>query len=238
MVSIPKGRIVPCRNDVSSSSPGRSLRVVLPVAARAHHGWAWAEDEEFTLTGVIRAARLGNPHGELDVEAADGMWIAEIGQPWRNEQAGLTEDMLAPGVEVTLEGHRSRDPGREGDEGRAGDHRRPDARPLSRPELSAGWRSSPRAVEASRRGGAPAAVALDLSGGQRRAPPRRRAALRRGRADGPAADRPLARRRPARRRPAPAAPGRGLRRGAGGADRRSCSSRCRRPTTSRCSSSR
>jgi hypothetical protein len=59
---------------------------------------------------VIRGARLGNPHGELDVEAADGMWIAEIGQPWRNAQAGLTDDMLAPGVEVTLEGHRSRDP--------------------------------------------------------------------------------------------------------------------------------
>ena len=56
----------------------------LPLPARAHHGWAWAEDEEFTLSGVIRGARLGNPHGELEVEAADGMWIAEIGQPWRN----------------------------------------------------------------------------------------------------------------------------------------------------------
>jgi hypothetical protein len=81
-----------------------------PLAARAHHGWAWAEDEEFVLTGVIRGARLGNPHGELDVEAADGMWIAEIGQPWRNANAGLTDDMLAPGIGVTLEGHRSRDP--------------------------------------------------------------------------------------------------------------------------------
>ena len=83
---------------------------LVPLAARAHHGWAWAEDEEFVLTGVIRGARLGNPHGELDVEAADGMWVAEIGQPWRNARAGLTDEMLAPGVEVTLEGHRSRDP--------------------------------------------------------------------------------------------------------------------------------
>ena len=82
---------------------------LVPLAARAHHGWAWAEDEEFVLTGVIRGARLGNPHGELDVEAADGMWVAEIGQPWRNARAGLTDDLLAPGVEVTLEGHRSRD---------------------------------------------------------------------------------------------------------------------------------
>jgi hypothetical protein len=81
-----------------------------PGLARAHHGWAWAEDEEFTLTGLIRAVRLGNPHGELDVEAEDGLWTAEIGQPYRNERAGLTEALLAPGAEVTLEGHRSRDP--------------------------------------------------------------------------------------------------------------------------------
>ena len=81
-----------------------------PAAALAHHGWSWAEDEEFSLSGVLRGARLGNPHGELDVEAADGMWIAEIGQPWRNERAGLTEDLLVVGLELTLEGHRSKNP--------------------------------------------------------------------------------------------------------------------------------
>ena len=89
---------------------GLAAASLLPLAAGAHHGWAWAEDEEFVLDGVIRGARLGNPHGELDVEAPDGLWTAEIGQPYRNEQAGLTEDLLALGTEVTLEGHRSRDP--------------------------------------------------------------------------------------------------------------------------------
>jgi hypothetical protein len=83
---------------------------LLPTAALAHHGWSWAENEEFTLSGVLRGARLGNPHGELDVEAADGLWVAEIGQPWRNARAGLTDDLLEPGVALTLEGHRSRDP--------------------------------------------------------------------------------------------------------------------------------
>lgn len=82
----------------------------LATDARAHHGWAWAEDEEFSLSGVIRGARLGNPHGELDVEATDGLWTAEIGQPWRNERAGLTGELLAAGTEAKLEGHRSRDP--------------------------------------------------------------------------------------------------------------------------------
>lgn len=82
----------------------------LPGLARAHHGWAWAGDEEFSLTGTIEEARLGNPHGELTVAAEDGMWAAEIGQPWRNGAAGLSDDMLAPGTDITLEGHRSRDP--------------------------------------------------------------------------------------------------------------------------------
>ncbi len=81
-----------------------------PLPARAHHGWAWAENEEFSLTGIISAVRLGNPHGEVDLEAADGLWTAEIGQPYRNDRAGLSDALLAIGTEVTLEGHRSRDP--------------------------------------------------------------------------------------------------------------------------------
>lgn len=87
-----------------------ALAAALPGIAGAHHGWAWATDEEFSLTGTIEAARLGNPHGELTVAAEDGVWEVEIGQPWRNEGAGLTEEMLAPGTSVTLEGHRSQDP--------------------------------------------------------------------------------------------------------------------------------
>lgn len=88
-----------------------ALSAALPGIARAHHGWRWTEGAEFTLDGTIRAVRLGNPHGLLEVEAADGaMWTAELGQPWRNAQAGLPEDALRPGVAVTLEGHRSADP--------------------------------------------------------------------------------------------------------------------------------
>jgi Family of unknown function (DUF6152) len=87
-----------------------ALTAALPAAARAHHGWEWAGEEGFTLTGTIREARLGNPHGMLTVAAEDGLWEVEIGQPWRNAGAGLTEDMLRPGTEITVEGHRSRDP--------------------------------------------------------------------------------------------------------------------------------
>lgn len=80
-----------------------------PVAA--HHGWRWTNSGEFELTGIIVKAELGNPHGVLTVDADGEVWTAEVGQPWRNEQAGLSDQMLAPGTEVTLRGHRSADPG-------------------------------------------------------------------------------------------------------------------------------
>ena len=76
----------------------------------AHHGWAWAEGENFELTGVIKAAELGNPHGLLTVTAKGEDWTVEVGQPWRNARAGLKDAMLAKGVELTLQGHRAQDP--------------------------------------------------------------------------------------------------------------------------------
>ncbi|OJS99537.1 DUF6152 family protein [Marinobacter nauticus] len=75
--------------------------------AQAHHGWAWATDEEFEITGVIQSVRLGNPHGEVTIRADGGDWVVEVGQPWRNERVGLTREMLSEGREITVHGHRS-----------------------------------------------------------------------------------------------------------------------------------
>lgn len=80
------------------------------VPARAHHGWRWTADGNFELTGMITEANLGNPHGVLTVQANAEVWTVEVGQPWRNERAGLTDAMLAPGGEVTVIGHRHADP--------------------------------------------------------------------------------------------------------------------------------
>lgn len=76
-------------------------------ASLAHHGWAWATDVEFELTGTITKARLGNPHGELNVAVKDENWVVEVGQPWRNERAGLSDEMLGVGRVITVHGHRS-----------------------------------------------------------------------------------------------------------------------------------
>jgi hypothetical protein len=78
--------------------------------AHAHHGWSWAEDATFEITGVITSAKLGNPHGILKIKAKNEDWTVEVGQPWRNERAGLKDSMLVKGVELTVRGNRAKDP--------------------------------------------------------------------------------------------------------------------------------
>ena len=80
-------------------------------AASAHHGWRWTADGNFEVTGIINKATLGNPHGVLVLDVDGEEWLAEVGQPWRNERAGLTDDMMAPGKEITISGQRSADAG-------------------------------------------------------------------------------------------------------------------------------
>jgi hypothetical protein len=79
----------------------------LAQVAWAHHGWGWATAEEFELTGQITAVRLGNPHGEVTLDVKGEKWIVEVGQPWRNDSAGLTAKLLSKGQIMTAHGHRS-----------------------------------------------------------------------------------------------------------------------------------
>lgn len=86
------------------------LAVLAP--ARAHHGWDWAEAATSELKGRVVAVKLGNPHGELTLDVQGVRWTVEVGQPWRNAQAGLKDDLLVPGLQLTVSGHRHADPAR------------------------------------------------------------------------------------------------------------------------------
>ncbi|MDQ0314257.1 DUF6152 family protein [Amorphus orientalis] len=83
--------------------------IAAAVPAAAHHGWSWTTGDNVELTGVIVATRLGNPHGILEVDVEGETWTVEVGQPWRNDRAGLTEGDLAEGVEIRAIGEPSAD---------------------------------------------------------------------------------------------------------------------------------
>lgn len=78
-------------------------------AALAHHGWAWTTGGNIELTGIIKAVRLGNPHGILEVDVEGETWTVEVGQPYRNERAGVKEGDLAEGVEIRAVGEPAAD---------------------------------------------------------------------------------------------------------------------------------
>ncbi|MDE0049704.1 MAG: DUF6152 family protein [Rhodospirillales bacterium] len=79
------------------------------VGALAHHGWSWTTGGNIDLTGIIKTVRLGNPHGILTIDVEGEEWRAEVGQPWRNERAGLEEGDLAAGVEIRVIGEPAAD---------------------------------------------------------------------------------------------------------------------------------
>ncbi len=84
--------------------------LLLGGPAFAHHGWSWAEDGNFEISGTIKSAKLGNPHGLLKIDSKGEEWTVEVGQPWRNHRAGLQDAMLAKGVALTIRGNRAKDP--------------------------------------------------------------------------------------------------------------------------------
>ena len=82
--------------------------VILPATPiAAHHGWAWATDQEFVLPGTVKSVRHGNPHGTMVLATKSGEWTVEIGQPWRNQAAGLSAKVLKRGTKLVVHGHRS-----------------------------------------------------------------------------------------------------------------------------------
>ena len=78
-------------------------------ATLAHHGWSWTTGDNMELTGIIKEVRLGTPHGILEVEVDGEMWTVEVGQPWRNERAGLKDGDLSEGAEIRVIGEPAAD---------------------------------------------------------------------------------------------------------------------------------
>lgn len=87
-----------------------ALALLFSPVTQAHHGWAWAEDEQTTLTGTVRQVTILPPHPWLEVETAEGTWRVELGNPNQTRRAGFVEGSAKPGDAVTAQGHRAREP--------------------------------------------------------------------------------------------------------------------------------
>lgn len=85
------------------------MALTLPHAL-AHHGWAWAEDEQTEITGTILSIHIAPPHPRIDIETNDGIrWRVDLGNPRRTENANFVEGAVSEGDRVIARGHRSLD---------------------------------------------------------------------------------------------------------------------------------
>jgi hypothetical protein len=80
------------------------------TAASAHHGWSWAEADQIELTGTIRSISFAPPHPTLEVEAEDGLWRVELGNPNQTQRSGFVEGEAEVGDTIRALGNRSMDP--------------------------------------------------------------------------------------------------------------------------------
>lgn len=81
--------------------------------AVAHHGWS-GNNQAIQVTGeVVSTVDLSGPHGTMQIrDAAGQVWDATLAPAPRTQRAGLGEDTLAVGAQVTLTGMRNDNPDR------------------------------------------------------------------------------------------------------------------------------
>ena len=97
------------RKAIHALAIATAMFAITATSSFAHHGWSWTTGENIELTGVIKSARLGNPHGVLTVLVDGEIWTIEVGQPWRNKRAGLKDEDFAVGKEMRFIGEPAAD---------------------------------------------------------------------------------------------------------------------------------
>lgn len=78
----------------------------------AHHGWIQYDDKvTLAISGTITAASYSNPHASIHVQSGGDKgqtWRAVLAPPARMRSRGLSQDVLQPGITVTIVGHPHR----------------------------------------------------------------------------------------------------------------------------------
>ena len=68
-------------------------------------------EEEFELTGTVeKSVSLAGPHATMKVKADGQVWDLTLAPGSRTADAGLKEGVIPVGAQVTVHGHRNKDP--------------------------------------------------------------------------------------------------------------------------------
>ena len=77
-------------------------------AASAHHGWgSYDATKAFTISAPVETLSWADPHTLITVKYQGDTWEATLTPLFRMQARGLSEPMLKPGTEVTVEGYPS-----------------------------------------------------------------------------------------------------------------------------------
>jgi hypothetical protein len=89
------------------------MLVYASTPAIAHHGWGGYLDQTTDISGTVESpVSLAGPHATMKIRAEGQVWDVVLAPPARTERAGLKEDMIPVGAQVTVHGNRHRDPKR------------------------------------------------------------------------------------------------------------------------------
>lgn len=96
-------QLLPC---LAAGAVGLSFAA---VQASAHHGWSGQTSERFELSGQVQTAvSFAGPHATMQIVDTDGqVWDITLAPPARTGRAGLQEDTIPVGADVTIVGNRN-----------------------------------------------------------------------------------------------------------------------------------
>ena len=86
------------------------LTVVSVGAASAHHGWgSYDATKAFKISAPVETLAWADPHTHITLKYQGDVWEATLAPLFRMQARGLSEMMLKPGTEVTVEGYPAKD---------------------------------------------------------------------------------------------------------------------------------
>ncbi|MDZ4371026.1 MAG: DUF6152 family protein [Phenylobacterium sp.] len=94
------------RTVIPAAALAAALALLAPATSQAHHGWSsYDSDKVVKVTAPLTEVAWGNPHATAKVSYQGKTWDVILAPIARMTARGLSQEMVAPGKSVTLEGY-------------------------------------------------------------------------------------------------------------------------------------